>query len=180
MCDWNVTVEKEVMANTVLRVGYVGNHSGRQMQTYSYNDSTPEYIWYVTQGVPLPSGVNAGVATRPYDNTTYGPIVEYRKSGFSNYSGAQFQLERRYSKGLAFQFSYVVGNALRAGGQESGGGYTSAISALNQFLPGAVPNDLDARTKFLTYGRDPSSPKHRIRWNWIVRSAVRQGQRDRP
>jgi hypothetical protein len=166
--DWNVTIEKELMANTLIRFGYVGNHSGNQGQTFYYNEPTPEYIWYATRGEPLPTGRYAGVARRPFDNTTYGPLVEYRKSGFSNYGGAQFQLERRYSKGMAFQLSYVVGNTFRAGDQEGGGGYTSPVADLNQFLPGAVPSDYTERVRFLTYGRDPSSPKHRVRWNFVV------------
>ena len=166
--DWNVTIEKEIMSNTLLRVGYVGNHSGNQGMVNSFNEQTPAYIWYVTQNTPLPTGPLANVARRPYDNTTYGTIAEYMKSGWSNYNGVQFQFERRYTKGIAYQVSYVVGNTFRAGDQEGGGGYTSSVAALNQFLPGAVPTDFDQRVRFLSYGRDPSSPKHRLRWNWIV------------
>lgn len=166
--DWNVTIEKEIMANTLVRAGYVGNHSGNQGQTLFYNEQTPAYIWYVTHEEPLPSGFYSGVARRPFDNTTYGSIVEYRKSGFSNFSGAHFQLERRYSKGLAFQLTYVVGNTFRAGDEQSAGGYASPVPALNQFLPGAVPADYDQRNRFLNYARDASSPKHRLKWNYIV------------
>ena len=96
----------------------------------------------------------------------YGTIEEYRKTGWSNYHGAQLEIERRYSNGLAFQLFYVVGNALAAGGQEWSG--TSVIPELNQFLPGLVPTDLDARNRFLNYQRDTSIPKHRVRWNWVA------------
>jgi hypothetical protein len=174
--DWNVTVEKEIMANTVLRFGYVGNHSGNQIQAYSYNDSMPAYIWYVTQGTPLPTGTYANVARRPYDNTTYGEVNEYRKSGWSNYSGAQFVWERRYSKGFSYQLTYVVGNAFRAGDFNSGGGYTSPVPEVNQFMPGAVPADYDQRNRFLNYRRDISFPKHRVRWNWMLDLPFGQGK----
>ena len=30
--DWNLTVEKEVMSNTVARIAYVGNYGDRQQQ----------------------------------------------------------------------------------------------------------------------------------------------------
>ena len=166
--DWNVTFEKEVMSNTLVRFGYVGNHSGNQGMAYAFNESMPAYIWYVTQGTALPSGPLANVARRPYDTKAYGTLDEYRKSGWSNYNGVQFQFERRYSQGIAYQISYVVGNTMRAGDQESGGGYTSSVADPNQFLPGAVPTDYDQRVRFLTYARDPSFPKHRVRWNWIV------------
>ncbi|MEK7408874.1 MAG: carboxypeptidase regulatory-like domain-containing protein [Acidobacteriota bacterium] len=166
--DWNVTLEKEIMSNTVFRGGYVGNHGAKQTQVYSYNDATPVYIWYVTTGTPLPTGRYSGVATRPFDNTTYGPIVEYRKSGWSNYHGVQLELERRYSQGIGFQLFYVLSNVLRAGDQAGGSGYTSVVQELNQFLPGAVPANYGERNRFLNYRRDISIPKHRVRWNWIV------------
>ena len=166
--DWNATLETEILADTVFRGGYVGNHGSNQMQTYFYNEATPSYIWYATTKSPLPTGRYANVATRPFDNTTYGRIGEYRKSGWSNYHGVQMQLERRYSRGLAFQLSYVIGNTLRAGDQAGGSGYTSTVRGVHEFLPGAVPSDYDARNRFLNYRRDISIPKHRVRWNWIV------------
>jgi hypothetical protein len=164
--DWNFTIEKEVMQNTVARVSYVGNHGSNYEQFNRYNESTPDYIWFVTTGEPLPTGAFANVARRPYDNQTYGTVEEYRMSGWSNYSGLQLELERRYDKGIAFQVFYVVGNALAAGGQEFSG--TSIISAPNQFLPGLVPTDIDARNRLLNYQRDTGIPKHRVRWNWIA------------
>jgi hypothetical protein len=65
--DWNFTIEKEVMQNTVVRVAYVGNYSGNIQQTTAYNDSTPSYIWYATRRTPLPTGEFSSVATRPFD-----------------------------------------------------------------------------------------------------------------
>lgn len=164
--DWNLTLEKEIMPNTVFRAGYVGNHGSHLEQFYRYNEQTPEYIWYVTTGERLPTGEYSGVARRYFDKVVYGTIEEYRKTGWSNYHGAQLEIERRYSNGLAFQLFYVVGNALAAGGQEWSG--TSVIPELNQFLPGLVPTDLDARNRFLNYQRDTSIPKHRVRWNWVA------------
>ncbi len=166
--DWNVTIEKEIMANTMVRVGYVGNHSGNQMQAFSFNDATPSYIWYATTKEPVPTGQYANTATRPYDKTTYGTLDQYMQSAFSNYNGAQFVLERRYSKGFSYQLMYVLGNALRVGCCDNSGGYANAVTETNQFMPGIVPTDYQARNEFLNYRRDTSSPKHRVRWNWMV------------
>jgi hypothetical protein len=164
--DWNFTVEKEVWRDTVARASYVGNHASHLEQFYRYNESTPDYIWYVTTGERLPTGEYSGVARRPYDKIVYGLIEEYRMTGWSNYHGVQLELERRYSRGFGFQIFYNMGNALAAGGQEWSG--TSVIPETNQFLPGLVPANLDARNHFLNYQRDTSIPKHRLRWNWIV------------
>ena len=38
--DWNFTLEKEVMPNTVARIAYVGNHGSNQQMYVDYNDST--------------------------------------------------------------------------------------------------------------------------------------------
>lgn len=166
--DWNVTFEKQVLGNTLVRFGWVGNHGGNQGMAYMLNDSIPPYIWYQTTGTQLPIGTYSNVARNPYDTTAYGTIGEITKSGYSNYSGFQFQFERRFSKGIGFQAIYVLGNTFRAGDLESGGGYTSGIPTTAQFLPGTVPSDLNQRIRFLDYGRDASSPKHRLNWNWIV------------
>jgi hypothetical protein len=164
--DWNFTVEKEVMPNVLARFAYVGNHGSHLEQYYSYNETTPDYIWFASTGQPLPTGEFSGVARRPYDQTVYGTVEEYRKSGWSNFHGVQLELERRYSKGYAYQFFYVMGNSLAAGGQGFSG--TSVVPATNQFLPGAVPEDFDARNRLLSYQRDTTTPKHRVRWNWIA------------
>ena len=58
-----MTLEKEVMSDTVLRVSYLGNHTDNILQVQHYNDSTPGYIWYATQKTPLPMGAFASVAT---------------------------------------------------------------------------------------------------------------------
>src|SRR5258707_4682481 len=48
--NWNLTLEKEVMPNTLLRVGYIGKHSSHLEPVYQYNNATPAYISYLTTG----------------------------------------------------------------------------------------------------------------------------------
>jgi hypothetical protein len=164
--DWNITIEKEILPNTLARVAYVGNHGSHLEQFLRYNENTPDYIWFATTGQPLPTGTFSNVLRRPFDQTVYGTIEEYRKSGWSNFNGMQFELQRRYSRGVAFGLFYVVGNALNAGGEGFSG--TSIIPDTNQFLPGAVPTDINARDRLINYERDTSIPKHRVRWNFLA------------
>ena len=164
--DWNVTVEKEVMENTVLRASYVGNHANNLEQFHSFNDATPAYIWHVTTGQPLPTGEYSGVALRNYDQTVYGTLAEMRMTGWSNFNGISLEAERRFSGGYGFQVFYNVGNAFRAGGKYPRP--NSMVLAENQFLPNAVPADPEVRNRFLNYLRDTDIPKHRVRWNWIA------------
>jgi hypothetical protein len=171
--DWNMTLEKEVMRNTVARVAYVGNHGSRLDQFFSYNNNPGDYIWYVTTGQALPTGSTSSVVRRPFDNKVYGTIEEYRKTGWSNWNGVQLELERRYSKGLQFQIFYVMGNSFVAGANGWSGGF---VNGVNEFLPGAVPADFDARNRFLNYMRDTTVPKHRVSWNWLADLPVGRGK----
>ena len=101
---------------------------------------------------------------RAYDQTVYGTVNEYRKDGWGNFSGATFEVERRYTGGYGFQLYYSVGNNLMAGGDS----YRSVTAAPNAFLPGTVPTDYEERARLLNYRRDTGTPKHRVRWNWIA------------
>ena len=157
--DWNLTLEKEVMPSTVARVAFLGNHTINIQQTANLNSSTPAYIWYAAQQRPLPTGEFANVATRPYDQQIYGNIDAYRSSGYAWFNGAQFELERRFSQGMAYQMFYVLANTSSA---------TGTIPGLNNFLPGVVPSDLESLNRLLNYQRDTASPKHQVRWNFIA------------
>lgn len=178
--NWNLTLEKEIIGDTLARVSYVGNWGAKQSQMLELNDPTPEYVHYMTTHDPLPQGEYADVALRPLDQTVYGEIGEYMKSGHSVYSGIQLELEKRFTHGFGYQFSYVLGNAFRnsVGGYASGGGggWEAIIPAANQSMPGLVPTDVDQRNELLNYGRDFSVPQHSVRWNWTAELPFGKGK----
>ena len=171
--DWNFTIERELMQNTVARIAYVGNHGAHLEQWQAFNSSVPDYIWYATTGLPLPTGEYSSVARRNWDQTVYGDILKYTKSAYSNYEGVQMELERRFTKGYGFQLYYVIGNAMTLTAMAD---QANSIAETNQFLPGKVPTDLEQRDRFLNYQRDTSIPKHRVRWNWIVDLPLGKGK----
>jgi hypothetical protein len=167
--QWNLTFEKEVMANTAVRVGYIGQHGYNAPTIDDFNEPIPSYIWYSTTHQPLPTGPFAGVSTRTYDTTgAYGEIQEYDKAGWSNTSAIQVEVEHRYAKGYAFQMFYVMSNVMRAGGDSWFGNGYNGVQRPDQFLPNAVPTDLHDRIKLLWYARDPTVPKHAVNANFLV------------
>ncbi len=170
--DWNLTLEKEVLPDTVARVAAVGNHTSNLEQYYRYNEAPPAYVWYRRTGLPTPTGEFGNVAMRPHDQQVLGTIEEFQKSGWSNYGGVQFELERRFSKGYGFQVFYNIHNVLGAGG----GGYGVYILDPTQFLPGAVPEDMHDRARFLNYRRERDYPKHSVRWNWVAELPFGKGK----
>ncbi|MBS1830433.1 MAG: TonB-dependent receptor [Acidobacteria bacterium] len=163
--EWNITFEREIMENTVLRFGYVGTHGSRLDMFYSYNQSPNDYVWFKTTGLPRPTGTFSGTATRAFETTLFGDIEEYRKTGWSNSQNFQFEVQRRYAKGYAFQIFYVLSNSLKAAGN---GWSDDILPSSNTFLPGAVPEDLGARARLLFYQRDIEIPQHRVNWNFIA------------
>ncbi len=172
--QWNFTIEREIMDNTVVRAGYVGTHGARLDMYYSYNQSPNDYVWFTTQGVARPTGIYAGTATRPFENTMFGEIEEYQRTGWSNSQNIQLEIQRRYAKGYGFQFFYVMSNSLKAGGN---GWSDDILPSSNIYLPGAVPEDLNARARFLFYRRDTDIPQHRYNWNFIVDLPFGRGKR---
>jgi hypothetical protein len=169
--QWNVTLEKEIMENTVVGVSWVGT-AGRDLdQSYQYNAAPSAYVWYVSQGTAVPTGLFAN-GVRQYDQTTWNAITEYSHFGYSNYQGIKLEVLRRFTKGYAFQWFYVMGNALTSVSQLSNGAATQSLVPLdtNLYLPGAVPTDLDKLNRFLNYQRDNhnTAPKHHMQWNFIV------------
>src|SRR5262245_38948635 len=95
--EWNFSIERQVLPGTVASASYVGTHAENLQQSYAYNNAPSNYVWYVRTGLALPTGTYASTATRPFDQTTYGNVNRFQKTGYSNASAFQFKLERRYS-----------------------------------------------------------------------------------
>ena len=169
--QWNMTLEGEVMKDTVARIGLIGT-AGRNNESVQRYNANPisNYVWYKSSGLPLPTGFYAGTARRAIDQTTYGDISVYAKLGYSNYTGVQLELERRFSRGIAYQLTYLMSNSASTGNVASqGGGFATFQNDQPEiFLAGSVPTDTTDRLRFYRYQRDADIPKHRVRWNFLV------------
>ncbi len=164
--DWNLTLEKEIMRDTVLRGAYVGNHATHQESYDDTNQSMPDYVWVSTKKVLPLSGSLRNYGARPISQGPYGNLQEWRKDGWGWSNGVQAELERRFSKGVGFQVMYMFMNVNKAGAH---GWYDdSMLSPLSSFLPNSVPSDRDSLMRLLLYKRDTTVPQHEIRWNWIA------------
>ena len=179
--DWNLTLEKQVWNNTLLRVAYIGNHAANQDSYQDLNQQIPFYVWYKTTGLAWPDNDWTDALTRPLDNPSgatdvakypYGDLQMYGRDGWSNSNGAQVELERRFAGGYGFQLFYNMVNVSRAAGH----GWYDATDPVSSYLPGTVPTDLHARMKLLMYARDISVPQHEVRWNWLVELPFGKGK----
>jgi hypothetical protein len=178
--EWNFVIEHEIFKNTVVRASYIGT-AGRKIEMMELFNRNPvsNYVWYVTTGLPLPTGTYANTARRAYDQTTLGDIRVYSKYAYSNFNSIQLEAERRYSQGMAFQFFYVMSNSLSTGVTPSqGGDFTqNGIDQPDRFLPGAYPSSVEDREHFYRYARDGGVPKHRIRFNYLYDLPIGRGRK---
>jgi len=95
--QWNLTVERELMRDTTLRVSYVGTNSYRMSQTVDLNQAPPSVV------SPNPN-------PKPYLN--WGRILSSENEGSVNYEGFQSELNHRSRGGLTLQASHVWAKSL--------------------------------------------------------------------
>jgi Carboxypeptidase regulatory-like domain len=95
--QWNLTVERELVRDTTLRVSYVGTNSYRMSQTVDLNQLPP------APGVSNPN-------PKPYPN--WGRILSSENEGSVNYEGLQSEINHRSRGGLTLQASHVWAKSL--------------------------------------------------------------------
>jgi hypothetical protein len=111
--QWNLSISREVMKDTVLEVSYIGNlgrHNWRR--GVNFNDVLPGRRATVAQAfVNQDPNLSTIVAqSRRFPNL--GPITMTESTGNSNYNGLQVWLNRRFAKSLSYSVSYTWGHAL--------------------------------------------------------------------
>jgi hypothetical protein len=109
--QWSFGVQRQLMSDMVLNVGYVGTR-GERILVNSVN---------LNQSVP---GPGAQGPRRPYYSINPNLVnVAYRtNAGDSKYESLQVHLEKRFSRGLTFGASYTYASYLADTGNPNGGG----------------------------------------------------------
>jgi hypothetical protein len=106
--DYNLSVQREIMPNTVLEVGYVGTKGTHLLGDVDINQPT------LAARLANP-GVDVN-AIRPYPG--YGVITDRLPVFTSNYNSLQASLNRRFSKGLTVQLGYTWSRLLTTNPQD--------------------------------------------------------------
>jgi hypothetical protein len=110
---WFLSVQRELPGNSLIEVGYNGNHSSRLPIIADYNQALPN-IGSATLGIQ---------ARRP--NQGFGAITWVDPAGIQTYNGLSARFEHRFSHGLYFLNSFTWSKSLTDSEQalESGSGY---------------------------------------------------------
>jgi hypothetical protein len=98
--NWFVSVQREIVKDTVVEVSYNGNHSLRLPIIADYNEAAPNQ----------PGGTLTYQQRAPVP--TFGPITWVDPAGDNHYNGLSARLEHRFSGGLYFLNSFTWGLAL--------------------------------------------------------------------
>lgn len=141
MQSYNLTVERSIAQNMVLRASYVGN-MGRFL---SYN-SDVNFARYA-------AGATTGniQARRPYSN--YGPVLVAEAGSTSSYHALQISLERRMARSFSFEANYTWSAAIDEFSEDTTPGQSASI-----------PNPLDRRGN---RGRADFDNPHRFVATWV-------------
>jgi len=179
----NFTMEQPFKDGSVLRASYVYTHGTNLDQNFQVNDAPSAYVWQAKTGTTPPTGTFASVATRPYDNKTWGGITQSTKFGFSNDSALQLNYQRPYRRGFGYQVFYVYSRAFRVGGNTF---RDNILYPSELFAAGQIPQGMDVGTQFepsrafnrwQNYRVDTAIPLHRVTFNGLVDVPVGKGRR---
>ncbi|MGH9356466.1 MAG: TonB-dependent receptor domain-containing protein, partial [Terriglobia bacterium] len=123
--SWNVNVQQQVTPNTMVSLGYIGNHA---VHMYSREDDINSTIPTQTSaGLLFPFPAGSGTRLNP----ATGDIRGSWWGGDSEYDALEFQAVKRMSHGFQAQASYTWGKGLDSGSASViGDPFTNSIPSL--------------------------------------------------
>ena len=115
---------------------------------------------------------------RPGSRSSSFPFPQYSSglnvldsNDFSTYHALEVQVERRFSNGISFQVSYTWAKSLDT---RSFDPTLTVVGTGNASTAGSTPFDINNRR--LNYAPSDFDRRHSLQGNFVVRTAVRQGQ----
>ncbi len=136
--QWSIGIQRQLQANLVLDVAYVGSRSLDLIGAYNYNQSYPGPG---AQGPRQPLySINPLV-----NNVTYNTGF-----GSAKYHSLQVKVEKRYSAGLTMSLAYT---------------YASFLSDVPNINGGGIPLPQNARCFNCNWGPPPDDYKHVLVFN---------------
>lgn len=135
---WNLKIERQLFANTILRVGYVGSHGYHELLSLDANlppaticPASPCPVGYPAGTLYYPSG--AALRNNAVWNTTH-----WFSEGISSYHGLEVDVSHHWTNGLQFRGVYTFSKALDDGDNLNTSVATNSPAFLaNPLSPGA-------------------------------------------
>ena len=109
--NYNLTLERELPAQTILRVGYVGAHASKLIASYTFNPIIQSNIAVCLADPACVAARASLTSVHPefyaLDGKIWGNAGQQTNGGFSNYNSLQVTVEKHYSHGLQFLSAYT-------------------------------------------------------------------------
>jgi hypothetical protein len=103
--QWNLSLQQEVVKDTVVSVAYVGSHGVHQIQETDANPPVPTVL---SDGrLQFSQLVNGRIVMNPFVNPAFGALQIGYASGYSKYNSAQLSVTRRLTGSWQAQLSYT-------------------------------------------------------------------------
>ena len=117
--NWNLTIERELPSQTILRIGYVGSHGANLVTAYDRNPVTPAGVaaCLATPACladPYSQDVNYPTHQQ-YPGNIFGGIGWERNRGWSNYDALQITVDKHTTHGLQLLGTYTWSHSLDVG-----------------------------------------------------------------
>jgi hypothetical protein len=144
--QWNLTISREVLKDTVVEASYIGNHGLHIWRRgVSYNDILPQFRQQNAQliAAALP---NADFVAAHRIHPGLGPITGSESSGDSHYHALQVWVNRRFANRLSFQAAYTWSHTISNVPLTS---FTSATTDPFNYDADRGDADLDRRQMFV-------------------------------
>jgi Carboxypeptidase regulatory-like domain/TonB-dependent Receptor Plug Domain len=111
--QWNLTVSREVLRDTVLEVSYIGNQGHHIWRRgVAFNDVLPQNRARVATAFFNNDPNLTNIIAQSVRFPNVGPITKSESTGNSNYNGLQVWLNRRFVNNLSYSVSYTWSHAL--------------------------------------------------------------------
>ncbi|HEV8367311.1 MAG TPA: carboxypeptidase regulatory-like domain-containing protein, partial [Pyrinomonadaceae bacterium] len=110
--QWNLTISREVMKNTVVEASYIGNHALHIERPLEWNEVVPSARLAVAQAVRANDPSATGLINAGRRLPGVASIFMTESTGDSSYNALQVWANRRFSDRLAFQGAYTWSHAI--------------------------------------------------------------------
>src|SRR5882724_8683108 len=139
--QWNITVSREILKNTVAEISYIGNHGTHIWRRgVKFNEVPPDRRAAVVAARNASNAQAIADSNRIFPNL--GPITMSQSNGISDYKALQFWVNRRFTDSLSYQIAYTLSNATSNVPLTS---FTSATTDPFNFNLDKGDSDLDRR-----------------------------------
>ena len=146
---WNVKIERQLLSNTILSVGYVGSHGYHELLSLDANLPAAT----ICPASPCPASYPAGTLYYPAGaalrNNAVWNTTHWFSEGISSYHGLEVDISHHWTNGLQFRGVYTFSKTLDDGDNLN----TSVATNSPAFLANPLSPDAD-------YGRASFDVRH--------------------